>query len=90
LRGLTTPWYHGWMPVGDEAVQAEGGGGFEQPSWLAAYHGLSVEECRALARRERRIIRVITPHSGLTLELNRERVNIWLADEGQVTQVDTW
>lgn len=57
------------------------------PEWLEAYRGLTAEECRELAGREHRPIRVIRPDSAVTAEYVAERLTVQVGQAGQVIDI---
>jgi hypothetical protein len=53
-------------------------------SWLDEYERLSADEAIALAQRQERLFRVIRPDDPTTADLNKQRLNIALRDDGSL------
>jgi hypothetical protein len=57
------------------------------PQWLEAYRGLTAEECRELAQRQQRPIRVIGADSVVTAEFVAQRLTVQVGQAGQVVDI---
>ena len=55
--------------------------------WLEAYRGLTTEECRELAQREQRPIRVIGADSVVTAEFVAQRLTVQVGQADQVVAI---
>jgi hypothetical protein len=55
--------------------------------WLTRYQGLTVDEAKALALLESRMLRVIRPDDAWTLDLRPQRLNIFLTASGDIEQI---
>jgi len=60
---------------------------FLDRSWLAKYHGLSLDEAQMLAASERRPLRVLRPSDPVTADLNPQRLNLLLDDDGELAAI---
>lgn len=57
------------------------------PEWLEAYRGRTVEECRELAQRQQRPIRVIGADSIVTTEFVAQRLTVQVGQADQVIDI---
>jgi hypothetical protein len=57
------------------------------PEWLEAYRGLTLEECRELAGKEGRPIRVVSAHSVVTADFVEQRLNVQVGQADQVIDI---
>jgi hypothetical protein len=57
------------------------------PEWLEAYRGLTTEECRELAQRQQRPIRVIGAGTVVTSEFVEQRLTVQVGKADQVVDI---
>ena len=57
------------------------------PEWIEAYRGLTVEECRELAAKQNRPIRVLGGDSIVTADFVAERLNVQVGQADQVIDI---
>jgi hypothetical protein len=53
-------------------------------TWLDEYQRLSADQAIELAQRQERLYRVIRPNDPITADLNKQRLNVMLSDDGSL------